>query len=178
MGAKWRTALASAMNQNQEMFFRQSASEMRVFERLRPLINGNSLEQCHGLHYLQIATEKLSKAYFLRRGPIKNSHKYFSKFWRALPTAGRVRRALGYADSRVYRNALLTVASLVARIEELAPDLAAQRPNPEYPWPEPSYEHAPADFRFPLWNQIEFGQDGQLLMHILQVLFLNAPNCF
>ena len=98
------------MNPNQEMFYFQALSDMRMFQRLRLMINGGIVEQCHGLHYLQMATEKLSKAYFLKSGRIKTSHAYSSKFLRALRTSRRVRRALGYSDETIYRNALLTVA--------------------------------------------------------------------
>ena len=57
-----------------------------MFNHLQSMVNEGSVEPCHGLHYLQMATEKLAKAFFLAWGPIKKRHNYFSKFWRALRT--------------------------------------------------------------------------------------------
>ena len=166
------------MNDRQALFFRQASSDWRMFQWLRSRVNRRLCEVCHALHYLQMAVEKLSKSYFLRAGPIRHSHKYFSKFWRALLTANRVRRALGYGNSEAYRNRLLLAEGLAARIEELAPDLAGQGPNTEYPWPEPDYQHAPAGFHFPIWGRIDHGQDGAILLEIVDRLFAAAPNSF
>ena len=44
----------------QRLWWEQSKSDLRVFKQLRAL----GAHPCHLLHYLQMATEKLSKAYF------------------------------------------------------------------------------------------------------------------
>ena len=47
------------MNDAQELWWRQARSDHALFVRLRRI----GAEECHLLHYLQMATEKLSKAY-------------------------------------------------------------------------------------------------------------------
>jgi hypothetical protein len=171
-------ALGQAMNQNQVLFLRQANSDFQMFELLQPMVNRGAVEPCHGLHYLQMATEKLAKAYFLGHAPIKKTHTYFSKFWRALRTRQRIRRALGYADSESFRNDLLMVAGLATAIEELAPALADEGPNTEYPWPAPDYTDAPASFHFKVWGRINHGQDGVVLLKLVRGLFRVAPTSF
>ena len=166
------------MNRNQELFLRQAASDFQMFERLQSLVNEGAVEPCHGLHYLQMATEKLAKAFFLAGGPIKKRHNYFSKFSRALRTSQRIRRALGYPDSASFRNDLLMVAGLATTIEELAPDLADEGPNTEYPWPTPDFTYAPATFHFSVWGRINHGQDGIVLLTVVRALFRTAPTSF
>jgi hypothetical protein len=170
-------ALEAAMNRNQELFHLQANSDLRMFDRLRGMVATGEIEACHGLHFLQMATEKLSKAYFLRSN-VRRSHKYFSKFWCALPTVGRIRRELRYADSKTFRDDILSVAGLVSRIEQLAPDLADEGPNPEYPWPYPNYQHAPGSYHFAIWGRITHGHDGQLLVRLVHSLADAAPRCF
>jgi hypothetical protein len=65
------------MNRYQELWWRQSESDHAVFKLLR----GQGPAVCHTLHYLQMTTEKLAKAYFWRTGsPPQKSHIGFVKF--------------------------------------------------------------------------------------------------
>jgi hypothetical protein len=52
------------MNPSQELWWRQAESDHRLYVRLR----GEKYETYHIPHYLQMATEKLSKAYLWRSG--------------------------------------------------------------------------------------------------------------
>ena len=69
------------MNDAQELWWRQARSDHALFVQLR----GAGAHDCHLLHYVQTATEKLSKAYLWRSGhaPPK-SHTGFVRFLRAL----------------------------------------------------------------------------------------------
>ena len=52
------------MNDAQELWLRQARSDHALFLQLRR----TGADECHLLHYLQMATEKLSKAYLWRSG--------------------------------------------------------------------------------------------------------------
>ena len=73
------------MNSEQRLWWRQSQSDHELFVELHG--DRISAHECHLLHYLQMATEKLSKAYLWRSGhaPPK-SHTGFVRFLRALVT--------------------------------------------------------------------------------------------
>ena len=66
------------------------------------------------------------------------------------------------------------VAGLATRIEELAPNLADEGPNTEYPWPAPNYTDAPASFHFNVWGRINHGEDGIVLLKVVRALFQAA----
>ena len=166
------------MNRNQELFLRQASSDFQMFERLQPMVNSRVVEACHALHYLQMATEKLAKTYFLKLGPIERRTATFPSFGAHLATRQRIRQALGYRDSLSFRNDLLMVAGLATGIEELAPDLADEGPNTEYPWPAPDYTHAPASFHFRVWGRIDHGQDGIVLLKLVRALFQRRRHRF
>lgn len=69
------------MNQAQELWWSQAQADHALFVQLRRA----GVHECHLLHYLQMATEKLSKAYLWRSGhaPPK-SHTGFVRFLKAL----------------------------------------------------------------------------------------------
>jgi len=69
------------MNNHQEVWWQQAKSDHEAFA----LIRGQGIAQCHSLHYLQMVTEKLVKAYFWRSGsPPPRSHAGFVQFLRFL----------------------------------------------------------------------------------------------
>src|SRR5208283_5496445 len=69
------------MNPEQELWWRQAESDHSVFVHLRRA----GIPECHLLHYLQMATEKLSKAYLWRSGHAPpRTHVGFVRFLRAL----------------------------------------------------------------------------------------------
>ena len=69
------------MTPQQDLWLRQALSDYNLFRQLRH----DRHEPCHILHYLQMATEKLSKAYLWRAGhPPPKTHTGFVRFLRAL----------------------------------------------------------------------------------------------
>jgi hypothetical protein len=52
---------------------------------------------------------------------------------------------------------------LAYRIERLAPALALDNENPEYPWPRAAPEIAPAEHAFEIWEELQKGAGLQFL---------------
>ncbi len=121
------------------------------------MLRKNARNPCHVLHYLQMATEKLAKAYFWRSGKVPaKSHVGFSKLFRALADNQSAYAALGFKRVDEYRRwCRQTASGLSHEIESLAPSLANNGPNPEYPWPHHAPTETPASFSFPLWDKLQ-----------------------
>jgi len=156
------------MNSFQSLWWEQAKSDHTIFIVLR----GQGAAQCHLLHYLQMATEKIAKAYFWRNGiapPAK--HAGFVQFLRFLgqtPIRDRQRIAelftfARFSDFQSWIHAVLPVAY---DLEQLAPALACDGPNPEYPWPHRAPVAAPALYQFEVWKQLTTGQGRDLMRFI------------
>lgn len=134
------------MNPQQAAFFRQSSSDWRLFEELR---SRPTREGCHELHYLQMATEKLAKAFLWgTRTPPRRTHASFIQFLRRIATSRRVRDALQLARQEELAAWVRAVLPLAYEIERSAPNLAGDGPNAEYPWPPDLPETAPVEYDF------------------------------
>ncbi len=153
------------MNARQAAFHRQAASDWEVYCHFRPLgsawrtalrrrwcalvgVRPFSFPVCHELHYLQMCTEKLAKAYYPAPPSGRISHNAFRQFLTHLPSNARAFKPLGFADLAGFTRWQLSVTTLVGAIEDLAPALAGNGPNPEYPWPRNAPTNAPADHSF------------------------------
>lgn len=149
------------MDAEQALFLTQARSDFRALVLL------TRADQCHQIHYLQMVTEKLAKAYFWRVGhPLKKRHDYFVKFLRSAGARGDVGKAIGIklsAHWEAYVDGVLPVAQTV---EQMAPAEADEGPNAEYPWPHDAPTHAPATFAFPLWDEIRTPR-GQKFLDLL-----------
>lgn len=78
------------MDAEQALYLAQARSDLRAYDLLEPA------EPCHRIHYLQMATEKLAKAYFWKQGhPLRKRHDYFVAFLRAAGGNGQVGRVVG-----------------------------------------------------------------------------------
>ena len=108
-----------------------------------------SFAPCHELHYLQMCTEKLAKAYFPAALP-RTAMPPSAAFLTDLPSNPRTAAPLGFADLAGLTRWEGSVRPLVGAVEDLAPQIADRRglPNPEYPWPRGAETHAPADYPF------------------------------
>jgi hypothetical protein len=131
----WRTA-----------YWKQARSDLAVFDAI------DRYPLCQRLHYLQMATEKLAKAYLSPTdgGKPRRTHKAFVRFLQICRTDRRIRKACNMARDqfRAHVNSLLDTAG---RIEDLAPVGEVERPNPEYPWQENGRSGpiiAPVDYPF------------------------------
>ncbi|MCE5240431.1 hypothetical protein LLH23_18380 [bacterium] len=118
-------------------FFRQAASDFRVFELL---LSQPGLPQCHALHYLQMASEKLAKAIFLAGDPSFNyrRHAVLRNLHQPLRRQD-VCRMLGFGSMKQYEATLNGLRPVLDQIEHLCPAVddgaaADTTPNVEYPW--------------------------------------------
>jgi len=140
--------------------------------------------ECHPLHYLQMATEKMSKAAFEALGVTTDlfSHVAFSHAPYHLARRD-VARALGYKDFNVYRDFLRRAAPFFRRVDELSPSVGLQTPggaatdgpNVEYPWQARNAAGAliwiaPAERGFGLLAQIERGGDAARMVEFVRTL--------
>jgi len=161
------------MNRHQphELWWLQAKSDHDVFIRLRRW----GVKPCHQLHYLQMATEKLGKAYFWRSGtPPRRTHAAFVRFMRFLGHirgAERERAASVLAFSRYQdlRSWINSVLPLAYELQRLAPDLAHDGPNPEYPWPPSAPRYVPAEFEFDVWKQLTETGKGRQLVQVIDI---------
>lgn len=138
-GDEWATGYA-----------RQADADLRLFERLRP---DAAVPACQKMMLLQMACEKLAKAYLCDTGAdpavLQTSHAYIAGTLPAVVYQTAVAR--NYSPQRL---AGLTpfVRHLGREIELLTPSVtrAGQRPdNCEYPWENGNGDlHVPLDWSF------------------------------
>jgi hypothetical protein len=56
-------------------------------------------------------------------------------------------------------------------LQDMAPALAGDGPNPEYPWPRDMPEQSPVGYSFPVWEQLIDTSSGRQLIQLLDYLF-------
>ena len=167
-----------SMNAQQSLWYDQLRSDHKVLTLLRR----NGADQCQQLHYLQMVTEKLGKAYFWRSGrPPRKSHASFVRFLQALDDRrtrelARIAGHLGFRRADDFENWIPTITPLAYALERLAPDLAGDNgPNPEYPWPRVLPVHSPASFEFEVWTQLRESGRGRQLLQVIDAAVLKFP---
>jgi hypothetical protein len=153
------------MNPRQAAFYRQARSDWSLFCHLHPMgsrvwvkfqktwcgvvgVKPFSFPVCHELHYLQMCTEKLSKAYY--QTDLRTGHAAFRRFLTDLPSNPNALGPLGFATTADLTKWRGSVKAIVDAIEDLAPAIADKNnlPNPEYPWPKANPTMAPVDHSF------------------------------
>ncbi len=139
------------MNDQQRAFLAQANSDYEILRYLK------DKAPCHQLHYLQMCTEKLGKAYFKRQTDTKvdGSHAFFVKFLRAISASGAARDGLGFKRTESFEDFIRSLLPLAYDLERIVPDLAGEGPNPEYPFPRSKPTTAPVDYDFSLWRDLQ-----------------------
>lgn len=157
------------MNDAQRIWWRQAQSDHAIFAQLRRA----GAHECHLLHYLQMSTEKLSKAYLWRSGhtPPK-SHTGFVRFLKALldrpaKELAWIAKAFGFARPADLDHWVASVQMLAYSLQNIAPAEAGNGPNPEYPWPHEAPAHCPAEHTFELWKELRYTGQGRKLMEFI-----------
>lgn len=162
------------MNNAQRLWWEQACSDQRVFELLRR----EGLGQCHTLHYLQMVTEKLSKAYLWRAGhPPPRTHAAFVQFLRLLGQIKanhreQVARLFSFKRYDDFQQWIRAVMPIAYELEHLTPALANEGPNSEYPWPHAAPITAPASYQFRIWSDLE-ARAGRELMRVIKIAVLH-----
>lgn len=110
------------------------------FARYREMAEGAGGESVHDqLHYFQMACEKLAKAALLASGhsvpSVGSTHKVVVRFVQSLKHCHAARHDYGVGAAQ-WGMMLDELAKYADAIERLAPALAGNGPNPEYPWPD------------------------------------------
>jgi hypothetical protein len=152
------------MNVYQELWWKQCQADYAVYELLRR--EGSA--PCHQLHYLQMVTEKIAKAHLWQSGssPPK-SHVGFHHFIRYLSfkkrDSERIARIFYFARFEDFRSWIRTTLPIAYSLERIAPDLAMNGPNPEYPWPHEQPAAAPIQHDFVEWSELISARGRNLL---------------
>jgi hypothetical protein len=166
------------MNSFQAIWWQQARSDLETLSILRE----QGAAPCHQLHYLQMVCEKLGKAYFWRIGsPPAMGHAAFVRFLRTLgdvPQDQRQKLAAVFEFSRFqdFRSWIRSIMPLAYSLERLAPDLATDGPNPEYPWPHRAPVHAPADYEFAVWSELLRTGRGRRLVQVIRLAIERFPS--
>ena len=112
-------------------FHVQAESDFRIFLHLKAQTR-EEVPECHPLHYLQMAGEKLAKAILAAENKDPTyTHRGLTAVLQSLRRR-EVGRALGYRDFNVYQKALDSHKKLMREIEALHSTRGG--PNVEYPW--------------------------------------------
>jgi hypothetical protein len=160
------------MTEYQRLFLVQARTDFAVFELLRRQAD---LPACHALHYLQMATELLGKAHAWKHGPRTSTHRAFVGFLRSLSTNRKAQKQLGFEGrNENWEHLIRKSVPLAERVEDLAPALALDSPNPEYPWPREAPQVAPAEHAFEIWQELQETAAGRQFLAIVSRLFAAA----
>ena len=133
-------------------FALQSRSDWQVFDRLAA---DPRISTCHELHYLQMACEKIAKAYRCRDTAasleeLLTKHVGFTKFMGSFLASPSIKDAYRGRDAQ--RREVAKLARVLAReIERLAPavDRVISPENAEYPWQSGENVIAPCLYDYP-----------------------------
>src|SRR5437899_5434722 len=162
------------MNDHQKLYFDQAKSDFEIFQFLK------GKPACHRLHYLQMCTEKLGKAFFFKKPPPYPSHAGFVKFLRNLSTRRNIWRALNFGRREDLELYVRGIHQIAQDVESLAPQLADDGPNPEYPWPRPPKEATttPLHCTFPIWEKLQRTSKGFKFKGFIEKIFTIFPDYF
>ena len=133
-------------------FAEQSRSDWQVYNLLAAEPN---VPTCHELHYLQMACEKIAKAYRCRDTAtnleeLLKRHVGFAKFIGSFLASPSIREA--YSGRNAQLQQIARIARTLAReIEKLAPavDRTGSPANTEYPWASEDEVVVPCRYGYP-----------------------------
>jgi len=153
----------------QRAFARQARADFETWDGLQ---GQRDVPDCHKLHFLQMACEKLAKAHLCTEGSdpkkIQASHAYFA---RAFPRIAEYHYARIGNSRGKYKGVFKPLRQLAREIELLAPavDDGGRRPdNCEYPWELPDGAiRAPAEHTFPNLSLLD-APNGFTLLKIVR----------
>ncbi len=128
-------------------FFAQARSDYELLLLLER--QGAPLNQ--RLHYMQMCSEKLAKAFRTEPGgqPPVRKHEAFVYFVRKVaPQNSGLQAVCGFSGNRqAYQRFLREFTSEAESIENLSPE-GDDHPNPEYPWESGGTIYSPTDYDF------------------------------
>jgi len=150
-------------------FAAQSRSDWQVYGRLAA---DDQIPACHELHYLQMACEKIAKAYRCRDTTanledLLKRHVGFAKFMGSFLASPSIKEAYRGRDAQLRQVAKLARA-LAREIEKLAPavDRADSPENAEYPWEAGEEVITPCQYSYPRLSLL-VSPGGRTLLKLL-----------
>lgn len=106
------------------------------------------------------------------RVPPGKSHKGLVSFLRGLSSNTKAQRQLGYdGQNENWIHTLRKITPIAEALQNIAPALAQNGPNPEYPWPTHAPTMAPVEYDFPIWGELTETAYGRALIAFLHHLF-------
>ncbi|HEY7118344.1 MAG TPA: hypothetical protein VH475_17275 [Tepidisphaeraceae bacterium] len=161
--SEWRVAYA-----------KQARSDLYAREAL---LEDAKLPECHQLHFLQMACEKICKAHLCGQGTdpesLQSSHAYIAK---VLPIIVRQQFANESSHSPKDRSWMIgAIRKLARKIELLAPSVkggGAHPANCEYPWVKPDGNlQVPVEYNFQI--NLLYEEAGR---HLIKALYTAAED--
>lgn len=146
------------------------------------VITKNTCATCQELHYLQMTAEKLGKAVLLTVNSnsldrVKKSHKTFTSFLRVAARNPRLRKE-AQMNARQLQESIKEMLPVAYEIERLAPSLANDGPNAEYPWKNPTGQViAPAACTFSVTKELR-GVKGRKLLKLIAIILEGFESFF
>ncbi len=161
------------VNIPEQLFLDQARSDYEIYLCL------SQRDVCHRLHYLQMCTEKLAKAYLWRGGFSPGlKHNEFEQILRALAARSDFHQMFGYKNPRGFGLLWPAILGLAMRLQNLAPAGGNNGPNPEYPWPPNLPTNGPLSYNFPEWKDWIETTPGRRLKIFVENLLQNYLKYF
>jgi hypothetical protein len=158
-----------------DAFAAQGRSDWEVFKHLAGL-SRPSFPSCHRLHYLQMATEKIAKAYRIRDtgadvDKLAKGHAGFEEFVNSFFRCKTIRDEYTGKDA-VLQTLQKNATTLAKQIEKLAPaiDNFVSPENAEYPWERDGKVHRPCKFEYPNLSMLT-QPAGRAVMNLIERAF-------
>lgn len=149
-----------------DAFIAQARSDWEIYQELK-----DDHQQCHELHYLQMTTEKLSKAALATSFIPSKSHQVFIKFLRSTQFNPTIRDKLADNPNQ-YRSIINEILPIAEKVEQLAPAYDGVASNSEYPWEKTDGSIvSPSVYAFPVWNELKSPSGKKLLRLIQQLIY-------
>jgi hypothetical protein len=157
-------------------FYEQASSDWSVYDALTKL----ALPRCHQLHYLQMACEKLGKAYRLLHpacdvNDVVTHHVGFERFINSYLRSPAMVSEYHGKQAR-HREVCKTSRALAREIEKLAPsvDRGARPENAEYPWEHGSMVLVPCRYDFSALSLLD-QPGGRAFLKLIARAFREYP---
>jgi len=158
-----------------EAFAAQGRSDWEVYKYLGALTQP-SFPACHALHYLQMATEKIAKAYRIRDtkadvDQLARHHTGFEEFVNAFFRTPSIKDEFKGKDGAL-KTLQANATKLAKEIEKLAPaiDQAVAPENAEYPWERDGKVYRPCTYGYPSLSVLR-ESGGRATMNIVERAF-------
>jgi hypothetical protein len=152
-------------------FAMQAQSDWTVHKLLAA---DKTLPRCHALHYLQMATEKLAKAYRYRDTMDEPfGHVVFAKFINGFLLSPAIKSEYRNRDAHL-QELRKNARNLAREIEKLAPavDRTSSPQNAEYPWSQGDDIVTPCQYGYPSLSLLQ-EPGGRAFLKLVERLMLD-----